>query len=517
MGVGVRRTASIAAAVLLLSVAGCSGGASAPSAAPSAATSPSPRSSAAAQDRDRQLAALFPAATERDRPGDPHWEQASAVGQHDIEGFTDRDSARPGARVRLYVSTRYPRYQVLAYRTGWYRGTRARLVWRSAPLPGRLQGAAVITGDRHTASAPWQPSLTLPTAQWPPGDYLLRLDAGPAATQHRFVPLTIRSPSVAGAVVLVNATTTWQAYNLWGGYSLYQGPDGAMRSRARAVSFDRPYAFGAGAADYLGNELPLVSLAERLGLRLAYLTDVDLHSDPHALDGARAVISLGHDEYWSPAMRRTVTAARDRGVNLAFLGANAVYRKIRFEASALGANRIEVNYKNATDPIGDPNQVTTQWGQPPDHNPGNSLVGTSYGCNVVKADMVAVDATSWLTRGIVRAGQRLPAMVGTEYDRVLRTPTTPHPIQVLFHSPLTCRGQADHSDAAYYSTRSGAGVFSSGTNVWVCALQAACADGYGGPADTATVVAITTRLLTVFGEGPAGARYPARDNTARYG
>lgn len=48
------------------------------------------------------------------------------------------------------------------------------------------------------------------------------------------------------------------------------------------------------------------------------------------LDGARAVISLGHDEYWTPQQRDAVTKARDAGVNVAFLGANACYRRIRF-------------------------------------------------------------------------------------------------------------------------------------------------------------------------------------------
>jgi N,N-dimethylformamidase beta subunit-like, C-terminal len=63
--------------------------------------------------------------------------------------------------------------------------------------------------------APWRPSLALPTAGWPPGSYLLRLDASSGAQQ--YVPLVIRSPSAAGRVVLVQPTTTYQAYNLWGG------------------------------------------------------------------------------------------------------------------------------------------------------------------------------------------------------------------------------------------------------------------------------------------------------------
>lgn len=80
-----------------------------------------------------------------------------------------------------------------------------------------------IEGFADTVVAPWAPSLTVDTAGWAPGDYLFRLDA---PTAQRYVPLTVRSPSNAGRVVIVNAVPTWQAYNRWGGHSLYKGPDG---------------------------------------------------------------------------------------------------------------------------------------------------------------------------------------------------------------------------------------------------------------------------------------------------
>jgi hypothetical protein len=129
----------------------------------------------------------------------------------------------------------------------------------------------------------------------------------------------------------------WQAYNQWGGYSLYKGPDGRRETRSRAVSFDRPYQEAmAGAGQFLQFELPAVRVAEHAGIPLGYATDVDLHTYPHLLDGARTVLTLGHDEYWSTAMRQTATAARDRGINLAFLGGNEVYRHIRFADTPLG-------------------------------------------------------------------------------------------------------------------------------------------------------------------------------------
>ena len=261
-------------------------------------------------------------------------------------------------------------------------------------------------------------------------------------------------------MVLVNADTTWQAYNAWGGYSLYHGPDGARADRSRAVTFDRPYDYGAGTADFLGAELPLVALAEKLGLRLGYATDVDLQRDPGLLDGAAAVISLGHDEYWSPDMRAALTRARDAGTNVAFLGANAIYRKIRFGRTALGPDRLEINYKDDTDPIGrtDPAQVTTQWRDPPSSDNESSLTGTDYGCSPVRAPMVVVDPGSWLFAGLgLAAGSRLPGLVGSEYDRVYLGAPTPRPIEVLTHSPLVCDGRADAAEAAYYTTRSGRG------------------------------------------------------------
>ena len=118
----------------------------------------------------------------------------------------------------------------------------------------------------------------------------------------------------------MHSVTTWQAYNAYGGRSLYVGP-GTVRvgetgaaNRSRVVSFDRPYdQRGWGAPDFMGNEFPLVFLAERLGLDVTYITDIDLHHSPDALTRHRCLFSLGHDEYWSSTMRDGATAGPDPG------------------------------------------------------------------------------------------------------------------------------------------------------------------------------------------------------------
>jgi hypothetical protein len=341
------------------------------------------------------------------------------------------------------------------------------------------------------------------------GAYLLRLDG---RTGQRYVPLTIRSPETAGRTVLILPVTTWQAYNDWGGYSLYHGPGGLndFDNRSVAVSFDRPYTAD-GASDFVGSQLPLIAHAERLGIPLAYATSVDLHENPHLLAGAVAMISLGHDEYWSTAMRNSVTAARDTGVNLAFLSSNAVFRHIRFAASSTGPNRIEINYKRITDPLYGKNnkEVTVDWREPPLADPESSLTGAYYECNPVDAPMVITNPHNWLFAGTgAKLGMKLPHLVGTEYDRVNPGVPTPKNIEVITHSQSIARGSTasrtvpttPFAAVPGYSTSARAG---SPSGCPKRARRAWVAQVIGGE---------LTNLLVAFSEGPAGLAHPAHRN-----
>ena len=103
---------------------------------------------------------------------------------------------------------------------------------RRTSCPPRSQAAPVVAPGIGTVTCPWSPTLTLNiTKDWLPGCYLLKLvgDGG----EEQFVPLTIRDDASTAAYVLQNSVTTWQAYNLWGSYSLYYGPDKSGRSDLR--------------------------------------------------------------------------------------------------------------------------------------------------------------------------------------------------------------------------------------------------------------------------------------------
>ena len=415
---------------------------------------------------------------ENAKPGTLNWICNHVQPEHALEGFASQVSAVPGDDVALFVNTTANAVQVQAYRMGFYQGLGGRLIVQTDFIPAKVQPAPVVSLGIGTVTCPWSPTLTLNiTTDWLPGCYLLKLvgDGG----QEQFVPLTIRDDSSMASYVLQNSVTTWQAYNLWGSYSLYYGPNAKGKAvfadRARAVSFDRPYpqTWASGAADFVGNELPLLFHLESLGLDMTYWTDVDLHAQPELLMNHRCLFSLGHDEYWSQPMRQGAAAANAGGVNLAFLGANACYRQIRLQPTSVGPNRLQVCFKDATeDPMAleDPSLTTVNWIQAPLNDPESTLIGSMYQSVGAKASMVVTDASSWFYDGCnLDDGHSFSNVILGEYDRYVPSLPGPRNADVLAHSPIP--GQFNWSDTTYYTAPgNGGGVLASGSASFVSLL-----------------------------------------------
>jgi hypothetical protein len=447
-------------------------------------------------------------------PGTSDWNISLLGDQHAVEGFFDTVSASQGDEVRLYVSTTAAAYHVQAYRMGWYQGLGARLIWSSGELQGRRQNPPTVDSKTNMVDTQWvEPLPIVISTDFVPGCYLFKLVSSDGTA--RFVPLTIRDDTSRAAYLVMNAVTTWQAYNQWGGYSLYWGATSRGQSfanRSRVVSFDRPYEVN-GAPQFLAVELPLIHLVERLGLDLTYATNVDVHRAPGSVLAHKALVSTGHDEYYSKEMRTGLESARDQGINLAFLGANAIFRQIRYEDSPLGTNRREVCYKSAAeDPISQTNPAltTVNWRDAPLNDPENQLIGSQYESNPVEADMVITAPDSWVFANTgAQQGTKLPLLVGGEYDRYYPGPGVPDNVEILAHSPLVCRGRASYADMTYYTAPSGAGVFDVGTQAWVNVL--------GPPNEVPTAVAVTTNVLTAFGRGPAGQTHPSNPTAPQPG
>ena len=452
---------------------------------------------------------------ENARPGTTAWKIPNDA-PADIQGYADHVSAIRDMRVRLFVDTPAATFHVEAYRLGYYGGLGGRSIWVSREITGTRQPAPTVDEDTLMVEAAWSRSMTFRVRRsWVQGSYLLKLVASTGGQS--YVPIVIRDDTSTAALLIQHQAFTWQAYNAWGGASLYHGATG-FESRSRVVSFDRPYE-GRGAAGML-KTLALIAMVERGGMDVTYWTDLDLHLRPQLLTQHRALVLLNHDEYWSTAMRRGVETARGAGVNLVNLGANAVYRHVRLEDSPLGRQRRVVAYKVVTeDPLYgvDNDEVTVNWRDLPLDEPESALLGAMYECyGVDHADMVIVDADAWAFAGSgVADGTHIPGAVDAEYDRVFPDEPTPANIQVLAHSPVACHEEPSMADMTYYTAESGAGVVDVGSIGWLWTLR--CGKPVSGSWCSPASQAITRTILTQAAAGPLGEAHPAEPNAASFG
>lgn len=470
-------------------------------------------------------------ATENTRPGTADWRiEAKVPGagyrepEGTIEGWANTTSAQAGQTVTLYVATGAASWRAHAYRMGWYQGALGRLVWSSDEMPTQWQLTNSFDRETRMHRTNWTPSLDVAIDDtWPPGSYLVKLVA--STGEAHYVPLTIRRDDAAASLLLVSAVTTWQAYNPWGGRSLYEnfGP-GSKSDRSRVVSFDRPYArsYNWGSADFLTHELPLIALIEELGIDTNYATNVDLHTSgdggADVLAGRTAVLTTGHDEYYSTPMRRTLERAVASGVNLAFFGANAVYRHVRLESNDEGVPLRQMpNYRLAdADPVTaqDPLQSTVQWRNAPLSEPESALIGVQYFAAGVKAALRVVNPKNWVFEGTdVRNGSSFRGLVAIEADGLGPKSKEPENLEVLASSPVRFQENMYEHAMTYYAHPSGAGVVATGTIAWINALDAEEWD----EADTTEFVRVaTSNILRAFAAGPCGTAHPSVGNADRY-
>ena len=470
---------------------------------------------------------------ENAKTGDAWW-VTTPQNAGDIEGYASQVSAVSGDTVALFVSTKAAQFHVEAYRMGYYQGIGGRLVWTSAEMPGIRQGPPALVAPTNTVECRWTPSLPLHRRR----HLAARCLSVETGRRHRRTAIRAavrtrrhldgRRSSFSRASPPGRPTTDGAATASTTATATGRSPTSMPRltpryaDRARIVSFDRPYDhdWANGAADFVGNEFPVVYQAERLGLDVTYWTDVDLHTSPQLLNRHKALVSLGHDEYWSTPMRDGATQSLAAGVNLAFLGANACYRQIRFEASPLGPNRHQVCYKSAAeDPMTGHNDalVTVNWPQAPVSRPEAQLIGSTYQDIEAHADMVVTDPTSWVLDGLgMSANQRLPNVVQGEFDRYVPAGAGPTNLDVIAHSIIPNR-RDNYSDVTWYTVPAGGGVFATGNASWVGALSDSTLIPPNlipdaTPGVTVPLLQIMMNLYSVIGMGPASLTRPSQGN-----
>ena len=241
--------------------------------------------------------------------------------------------------------------------------------------------------------------------------HLVRED-GTAGESH--MAFVVRDDDGRSDVLFQTSDTTWQAYNEYGGNSLYAG---SPAGRAYKVSYNRPFTTrGDAPEDWVFNaEYPMVRWLERNGYNLSYSTGVDSDRRGAELLEHRTLLSVGHDEYWSQTQRANWEAARAAGVNMAFFSGNEVFWKTRWEDN----HRTLVTYKetHANAKIDPTAAWTGTWRDPrfsppaDGGRPENALTGQIFTVNAGATTAIQVPAADgrmrfWRNTTIATPGGR---------------------------------------------------------------------------------------------------------------
>ena len=299
-----------------------------------------------------------------------------------LEAYCFPRSATPGETLPLHVSTDVASFDVEVARDGADR----EVVWRAGSIDG---SAFEAPADAAANGCGWPVALEIPVGEdWRSGYYSVVLTAGEERTD-AFLVVRPGAGGPRAPIVLVLSTTTWNAYNDWGGPSLYTG--------GTQVSFERPLARGfldkptparrkmqpepdreglwyfrwaeplglsvwSGGSGWATWGRDFVRWAESTGYELDVAISEDLEQHPDVLDGHRLYLSVGHDEYWSWRMREALDAFTDSGGNAAIFSGNTCFWQVRFD----DAHRTMTCYKYRADEdpvVGTPDErlVTGPW------------------------------------------------------------------------------------------------------------------------------------------------------------
>ncbi len=308
------------------------------------------------------LKAQNPIVAENDLPGNPSSEwDISGAGDLSLQGFATDISVNKGQTVHFKIKTDAAAYTIDIFRLGYYNGMGARHIDTgtvTATLP-QIQPSPItdtVTGlvdcGNWSESAMWNVPSTAVS-----GVYIARLkrtDNGGAS----HIVFIVRDDTSNSDLFFKTSDATWQAYNIYGGNSLYLGTTSFPSGHAAKVSYNRPFITrnggggGGTAQDWLFNaEYPMIRFLERNGYDISYTTDIDIARSGNLILNHKVFLSVGHDEYWSAEQRNNVEAARNAGVHLGFFSGNEVYWKARWENSADSLStpyRTLVCYKEGT-------------------------------------------------------------------------------------------------------------------------------------------------------------------------
>ncbi|MFK7897863.1 MAG: N,N-dimethylformamidase beta subunit family domain-containing protein [Myxococcota bacterium] len=448
----------------------------------------------------------------------------------EIQGYASATSVDTGDSIDFHVTVAGDASWTLEiYRMGWYGGMGGRLLVLPAGSPAQplagVQQPTCLTPDPPdlpegylaSVDCDWSSSYTLAVpAEWTTGIYLAKLEN--ASTGHQsYIMFVVREDDRTATYYYEQAVMNYHAYNRYptsGGVSFYTGA-GSSSTRVwnKRLSFDRPYSssfvprnnqgpfgsVGNGSGGFFTWDFPMIGWLEKEGYDVSYATNVDLHVTPDRVLDFSAMISVGHDEYWSDEMAAAASRARDAGVDLAFFSGNHVFGTVIYDPVARAMT--------GTTKAGGPGVSPAWWDHAddyPDKRKRQALIGqANTGCCARKpatyynVDWIVDAPGHWVFDGAgFSLGDRVPGIVGYEPDSYDASfvGVCSQDFTLLSASPFdpVAAGATTNSDTSFlnpwvldfahstiYEAPSGAWVFSAGTTDWPWGLNAPFAAGVG--------------------------------------
>ena len=304
-------------------------------------------------------------------PGDAwhlsHWYEAPREDPAvpEVYTYTDAMSYAPGDEVAFHTSTTARSWTLQVYRDG----NVPTLVHEAKDLAGTFHATppdAYRAGCKWPAGHRWRLPADLAS-----GFYRIAsscsFENGASFVQHHFFVVVPTEPRPAGRFLLILPTSTWLAYNDWGGANSYDGVDGPARNQfSPALSIERPWTRGLlwlppgaprlcdpikrpawnapryytkewaytngffASAGWAQFDRHFVVWAEREGYAFDMITQTDLHYRPEILKRYGSAVIVGHDEYWSTEMRDAMDAFVEEGGKVSRFAGNFLWQ-VRLE------------------------------------------------------------------------------------------------------------------------------------------------------------------------------------------
>jgi hypothetical protein len=334
---------------------------------------------------------------------------------------------------------------------------------------------------------------------WQPGFYRAEFPVKADSIVGVLFNVREKNPGTYSKILYVVSTNTWQAYNSYGGKSLYEY-NSTNGQRSYKVSFHRPSEDRYGGGDFYRYAFKFISWAYKNNYDIEICCNYDLNKNPLLIDNYNVTIFTGHDEYWSRSERLSVQNFVKNGGRVIILSGNTSWWQVRFEENF---SRM-VCYKNsALDPFNGiiDSLVTVNWFDQPVNYPENILTGVSFRNggyvnynNYLPAsegygDYAAVRTDHWIYEGTgLKDGEEFGhenTIVGYEVDGTkfiwqngIAKPTgvdqTPVNFRILALSPAHNYNPnitGTHAVMGFYHKPQGGAVFNASTTDWCDGLE----------------------------------------------